>query len=161
MQKQNLQNTIKEQSVVIPKEIQEVILDFWWMDEIEKICSKYSLTEEEIYNLQVEMSIYLLGFELKNLKSLIEEITYLDNEKLESITKEFEEKITKPIINKLEEKLKEKITKKEPKWHQNINFSISGGNYIYFIDQENRNIIQGDEKDYSSKIEELKQSFTI
>jgi len=166
MKKLNLQNTIKEESVVIPKEIQEVILDFWWMDEIEKIGLKYLLTEKDIYNLQTEMSIYLLGLELKNLKSLIEEITYLDNDKIESITKEFEEKITIPIINKLEEKLKEKINKKEPKWYQNVNFVLSNGEYIYFTEEVGttnkfENPENKKEEKTSSSIEKLKESFTI
>jgi ABC-type Zn uptake system ZnuABC Zn-binding protein ZnuA len=166
MQKQNLQNIIKEQSISAPKELKDVVLDFWWMDEIEKIGLKYLLTEEEVYDLQVEMSIYLLGFELKNLKSLIEEIVYIDNDKLEYITKEFEEQITNPILSKLKEKLKEKINKKEPKWYQNVNFVLSNGEYIYFTDEVGttnkfENPENKKEEKTSSNIEKLKESFTI
>lgn len=169
-----LNNTIKEELMKMPKEIQEVLNSFDWMGKCEEIGKNHKLLYPEISNLQTETALILLGLEeeeyyAKNIEREVE----ISKEDAEKISKEIFEKIFKPIADQITEKIKAKVKDGGQKWNQNIDFIVSGGDYSAFIDRrepvktessiEDKNKMGNPIKkmDDLKKVVDLKSKFTI
>ena len=150
----NLENTIKEEIAKLPKEATEVINKFNWIKISEEIGKKYELNEEKIEKLQVETSLVLLNLieeneYLENLQKNIE----LDSEKTKKIIEEINEKIFIPISNQITENIKKDFKYRKTNWEQNINFILSGGDYIFFLSPSTSRPDKGDLEGFSDKRE--------
>ncbi len=164
--KTQLLEIVKDELVFLPKEIQKVIAEHSWFEDVESICKRYGLTEEETYAVQKETLIMLMGLSV-NLAEEIEYNVILTKKESIEIANEINNIVLTKTSDHLENEIKEKIVKKEPKWHQNIDFFLSNGNWFTFLEGEHsRNQMIDNKKTNQaetdiSKIEKLKESFTI
>lgn len=131
--KKELKQKINEQIAKLPKYNQEAINSIDWDDLSWKIGKKNLLTEDEINDLQIEISLVLFG--LVDIETFIINIESvgIENKESKKISKEIYEEIFKPIAEKMEVMVKDKIKSQNPKWDQRINFIISGGDYSNFV----------------------------
>jgi hypothetical protein len=132
--KEKLQQIVKDQVPLLPKEVQEAMNSLDWMSLVEEIGKKHLLSEEEIDNLQTETLLVLIGMEegeayVKN----IEDEVGTSAEEAEKIADEADEKIFAPIYNSYIENIKKSGKAKNGKPEQNLNFILSGGDYSAFV----------------------------
>ena len=129
-------NLIKEQIEFIPKEAQEVMNTFNWEGMSEEIGKKYLLNEGDRNDLQIEVGLVLVGLEFQELLATnIEQSLNIDKDKAEKISEEADQKIFKPMYNKLTENIKKTLKIRNIHWQQNLNFILSGGDYTAFIER--------------------------
>ena len=159
-------NLIKEQIEFIPKEAQEVMNTFNWEGMSEEIGKKYLLNEGDRNDLQIEVGLVLVGLEFQELLATnIEQSLNIDKDKAEKISEEADQKIFKPMYNKLTENIKKTLKIRNIHWQQNLNFILSGGDYTAFIERiENEKkdeLLKPNESFNPSKLDDLKSKFTI
>jgi hypothetical protein len=131
---ENLQATTKEEFAKLPRELQEAIDTVDWVNISEEIGKKYLLSEDELNNFQVETLLVLAGLEEGFLYS--DNVAYnvgLSKEKTEQIVTEVNQKIFMPIYTTLTEKIKGSTKVKTGNAEQNLNFILSGGDYLSFL----------------------------
>jgi hypothetical protein len=135
---EKLEQTIKEEMVKLPKEMQEAINSSGWIQISDNIGKDFSLNEDEINNLQLEIGLVLLRYKKLNLlSSSLESSSSIPKNELSKIVAELEKRIFTPIEEKVKSLFKDKIKNEDMNWKQSVNFIISGGDYSIFIDQEN------------------------
>jgi hypothetical protein len=131
---EQLQKTTEEEISKLPKELQQAIAFCDWLDISKKTGEKYSLLEEEIDDLQVEILLVLVNAEfLENLSLNIEDRIQIKKETSDKIVEDLTLNIFVPIQNKLNEILKNIYKGKTMTWKQKINFVVSGGDYTVFL----------------------------
>ena len=134
---EKLKQTIKEEIEKLPKENQKVITTFGWEKISEEIGKKYLLTESEINDFQVETLLILTGIQSLDSYSInIENEVGTSKEKASEMAGEMLQKIFIPINHLLVENIKKSERMKDPKWDQNLDFILSGGNYSSFLDKK-------------------------
>jgi len=134
---EKLKQTIKEEIEKLPKENQEVITSFGWEKISEEIGKKYLLMESEINDLQVETLLILTGIQSLDSYSInIENEVGTSKEKASEMAGEMLQKIFIPINDLIVENIKKSERMKDPKWDQNLDFILSGGNYSTFLDKK-------------------------
>jgi hypothetical protein len=122
----------------MPKEVWDAVSSFDWGKISEETGKKYFLSESEINDLQVEILLVLIGVaSIYDLKINIESNIGTSKNYAEKIGDELLEKIFKPIADKIAAGVKNNIKDKEVNWKQNINFILSGGDYIVFLKKTN------------------------
>ena len=133
---EKLQKIIKEEIAKLPKENQEVINAFDWVKITEEIGKKYLLGESEIGDLQVETILVLVGLEEPDsyTRNIENEVGTSRNEATK-IAEQIFQKIFIPINDVLVENIKKSEKMKDPKWDQNLDFILSGGNYSSFLEK--------------------------
>lgn len=131
---EKLKATIKEEIAKLPNERQEAINAFDWANIAEQLGKKYSLTENQINNLQVETLLVLVSIENgDSFEQNIESEVGISKSEAKKIADEVFEKIFEPIQNRLEENIKKSLTGKNVTTEQNLNFILSGGDYTMFM----------------------------
>lgn len=164
---EKLQQTIKEEIMELPKEMQEVVNSFDWIKITEEIAEKYSLDEDETTNFQLETLLLLIGttdpeFYAINIENQVE----ITKDEAENIARESFQKIFTPLNELITENVKNNIQNKKINWQQNLDFILSGGNYAVFL-ENNRNVDNNTENvdipssNMNSKIQDIKNKFTI
>lgn len=164
---EKLQQTIKEEIMELPKEMQEVVNSFDWIKITEEIAEKYSLDEDETTNFQLETLLLLIGttdpeFYAINIENQVE----ITKDEAENIARESFQKIFTPLNELITENVKNNIQNKKINWQQNLDFILSGGNYAVFL-ENNRNVNNNTENvdipssNMNSKIQDIKNKFTI
>lgn len=135
---EKLKQIIKDESLKLPKELREVIDSFDWVKISEEIGKLNLLDETEINDLQIEVSLALVGLEEHDSLALNIE-NNVGTSKIEAvkISNEVNQKIFDPMFEKMEEITKNKVHTYDPSWEQTINFIISGGDYSAFIEKKN------------------------
>ena len=134
---EKLKQKIKEGMVDLPREIQEAIGTFSWGGVVEEIGKKYSLSEDEVNDLQTETGLVLIGLEYGNaFASNIETEVGTSHEEAQKIAEEIDQKVFKSIYESLSNKIKLGLKNKNPKWNQNIDFVLSNGDYTAFLDAD-------------------------
>lgn len=129
-----LQQKMSEEIAKLPRYNQEAINSLDWGDTSWKIGKKNLLTESEINDLQIETGLVLVGLsELDSFAINIENNVGTATAESEEIAKEIYDEIFKPIADKMEIMVKNKIKSQNPKWDQRVNFIISGGDYSNFL----------------------------
>lgn len=133
---EKLKKIISNEIIKLPKESQEVISSFGWESILKEIGKKFLLNENEIYQLQVETALILLGIAEEDLLSLnIENRVGISKEEAIKIAEEISQKIFNPMVEKRNKLIKENLQIKNQNWQQTINFIISGGDYSVFIEK--------------------------
>jgi len=163
---ESLKQKIKEQMQVLPKESQEAINNFDWAKISEEIGRKYFLTEDDLHNFQIVIALTLLGLEEQDMLALnIEDELGTSKNYAEKMTDEVIQKILKPIVEKLEEKTKGTLRSRPVHWQQNLDFILSGGDYTAFIrepvEETKDEIPKTNDTFNPSKLDDLKSRFTI
>jgi len=131
---EKLQQRIKEEIAKLPKEAQEAISAFDWVKQAEDIGKKYLLNEDDIHNFQLETLLILVGLEEPEAYPRnIENEVGTTKEGAENMADEVFEKIIIPITEKLQNNIKNNADFKNADWQQNLNFILSGGDYLIFI----------------------------
>jgi len=141
--KEKLQKAIEEQLLMLPKESQEVLRSFPWFELISEMKEKHNFTDEEIIQLQTEVALLLVGLTPPEdfTYNLANEVGFTKTE-VPVIEKEILEKILQPIAAEIEGKVKTTSKEKNSSIDQNINFNLSGGNYIYLTDSLGKKIAE-------------------
>lgn len=158
-----IQNIIQEELSVLPKEQQDIINIFEWDKKIEEIGKNYNLTEDEIFNLQIETALALLGLVapdlyIKNIENNIK----INEEKSEKIVIEANQKIFTPMMSQLTDNIKKSLPNRNINWQQNLDFILSGGDYTVFIRRQEKEEPRGKALKFNpSNVEDLRSSFTI
>jgi glutamyl/glutaminyl-tRNA synthetase len=133
---QKLQDTIKENILMLPKGSQEVINSFDWLGETDKVGNANNLTENKISDLQTEVALVLVGLTNPDwFAKNIEIEVGVSEEESKKIANEVLEKVFKPIADKIEQNIKNKVQDKKTNWDQNVNFTLSGGDYSVFAEK--------------------------
>ena len=127
---------MKEEILKLPKETQGAINAFDWTKVSEEIGQRYSFDENEINNFQIETGLFLLGFVDRDSYTLnVETEVGTSRNEAVKITEEVNQKIFNPVYNFLEENIKKSIKNEEPNWMQNLNFILTEGNYLAFLEK--------------------------
>lgn len=130
-----LKEKFKEEIKDLPKEMQDAVNAFDWGSATEEIGKQLSLNEGEINNLQTEVALVLMGLEYgEAFASNIGTEVGVTQEEAKKITEEIDQKVFKPIYEKLSENVKSELKNKKIKWNQNVDFVLSGGDYTVFLD---------------------------
>lgn len=154
---EKLKQIIKRETEKLPKETQEAINTVNWVNVTEQIGKKSSLNESEINDFQVQTLLVLIGLrDADSYVSNIENEVGTSKNEAEKMANEAFEEIFEPITDILEENLKENLGIKKPKFEQDLNFILSGGDYSTFMEQsyDNTEI----ENEQSDKISGYTQS---
>lgn len=129
-----LKQKIKYGVEKLPREIQDVLNTFDWVKISEEIGKKYLLDEDEINILQNEISLVLIGINNQEILSLnIENNVGTSKNDAVEITQEIDAKIFEVMAEQIQSSIKDKLTSKNPRWDQRVNFILSGGDYSSFI----------------------------
>ena len=132
-----LKEIIKRELVKLPQKKQEAIGSLDWEKVSEEIAQKFLLNETEMNDLQVQTLLVLIGLNDPDFFSKdIENNIGTSKNEAEKIADEVMEKIFLPIANKIEEKIKENLKNKNPDFRQNLDFVLSGGNYVAFLENQ-------------------------
>ena len=132
-----LKEIIKRELVKLPQKKQEAIGSLDWEKVSEEIAQKFLLNETEMNDLQVQTLLVLIGLNDPDFFSKdIENNIGTSKNEAEKIADEVMEKIFLPIANKIEEKIKENLKNKNPNFRQNLDFVLSGGNYVAFLENQ-------------------------
>ena len=131
---------MKEEMLKLPQEIQEAINAFNWATISEEIGKKYFADEEAVNSFQTETGLVLAGLVDPALYAQnIENEVGTSKDEAEKIANEAVKKIFEPMGNKIESVLKSKGKDQEADYSQNINFILSGGNYMAFLERRTDN----------------------
>src|SRR3989338_10227970 len=104
---EKLKQTIEEEMMKLPKELQEAISASNWVDVTKEIGKKYLLGENEINDFQVETLLVLVGIEPgASYTSNIENEVGTSKSEAEKIATETFQRIFIPMGNHLEESVK-------------------------------------------------------
>ncbi|HEY4503453.1 MAG TPA: hypothetical protein VJC14_03425 [Candidatus Paceibacterota bacterium] len=142
-----LNQIIKDELEKLPKESQEAINSLNWLSITEGIGMNFSLTEDEINDLQTETLLALVGLEDPNrYPSNIEDVVGLTREEAEKIATEVTEKIFTLIANAYEKKspgqnIEGKLDERFEKLPKDIKDAIGESNYqtaLYEIAREHK-----------------------
>ncbi len=130
---EELKQTIEREIKELPKEGQEAINAFDWVKITGEIGEKYTLSENELTDFQLETLLVLIGVVDPQFYAInIENHAGATEEKAEQMALEAFQKIFTPIRNILEENIKKNLQTKNPDWQQTLNFILSGGDYTAF-----------------------------
>ena len=133
---EKLHQTIREEIATLPIEKQGVINASGWEKISEEIGKSNSLDETEINNLQIQILLVLIGLELlENFPRNIEVEVELSGNEAVKIASQVQEKIFKPVVERLESLAKDKAGNATVV--KNVDFITSGGDYSVFLDQSN------------------------
>lgn len=133
---EKLAQTIKEDLIKLPKEVQGAINSSGWENISESIGKKYFLSENEINILQLEVGLVLLGYRKLDLLALnVESSAVIDKESAIKISEELYEKLFIPLDGVIQSSFKNKTTYTNKTWEQSINFIVSGGDYSVFLEK--------------------------
>lgn len=133
---EKLTQTIKEDLIKLPLEAQKAITSSGWEGITEMVGKKYSLSDDDINILQLEVGLVLLGYNKINMFALnIKSSAVLDEETAMNIAKELDERVFTPIEQSMQSLIKINPHYKNVNWNQTINFIISGGDYSVFLDK--------------------------
>ncbi len=134
--KQKLKEQIGEPLLRLPKDSQQAIESLDWLAKIEEIGKANGLEDENIENLAIETALVISAVNPSNeyIDNIEDEIG-LTKDEAEKIAGEAMEKIFKPIAQKREEIIKEKLKNRKPNWTEDMQFVLSGGNYAYYGDK--------------------------
>lgn len=172
-EKSKFTENIKGEISVLPKEKQEVINNFGWGKIAEEIGKNHNILEDEIEVLKEEIILVLVGIENQYYLSLnLEENTNTNKNEAKKIAEEVNQKIFKPMVDKLNEVIKRDLKNKVIHWQQNLDFILSGGDYTAFIRKVESSAssasgtTMADKQNVSatfnpSKLDDLKSKFTI
>ena len=95
---EKLKQTMNTEITKLPKERQEAINSLDWGKESEEIGKKFSFTDDEINNLQVETGLVLVGLaNLDTYKQTIEESLRISRDEAEKISQAIFDRIFKPV----------------------------------------------------------------
>lgn len=131
---EKLKQIIKEEIIKLPKDVQNAINISNWEQITEEIGKKYLLTGNEINDLQAETLVVLVYLENPDFyASNIENNIGTSKNEAEKIANEVTQKIFNPIYDTLAEKIKENLKNIKPDWKQNLDFTLSGGDYSVFM----------------------------
>jgi hypothetical protein len=98
----NLEKTIQEALVNLPKEYRKAVNDFGLTAAVEEIADRQSLNEEQTHLLDKEVTMFILGIQdTAKFMVNIEDGLDLPGERVAEITTNVTEKILQPIQNKL------------------------------------------------------------
>ncbi len=141
---EKLKQTIQEEVMKLPKDAQEAINSFDWVNISGEIGRKYLLTEDEINDLQVETLLVLVGLEDgEYFAQNIENNVVTTKDEAEKIDEEIFKKIFTPINNIMEENIRKSAISKNPDATQTLNFILSGGDYSAFVEVPPRLVEEG------------------
>ena len=133
---EKLAQTIKEDLAKLPLEVGKAITSSGWEEITEMVGKKYSLPEDDINILQLEVSLVLLGYnKISMLTTNIHSSVLTDEETAINISKELDERVFTPIEQSIQSLIKINPHYKNVNWNQTINFIISGGDYSVFLDK--------------------------
>ena len=133
---EELKQTIEREIKDLPIEVQEAIGAFDWIKMTEEIGNKYSLSEDELADFQIETLLELIGVTDPEFYALnIENHVLTTKEKAGQMAEEAFQKIFAPIRNILTENIKKNLKDKNPDWDQTLNFILSGGDYTAFVEK--------------------------
>jgi len=135
MDKEELQKNIALYYSKLPPNVQQIFATFKWVDELQKISSKYGLSQEQISTLGTETTLALLGvIHLVEYEELLEKELGLPKPDLEKMLTEIDDAILRPIRSQLSEQFhknnesgEESGEGAEEDWAGNVNFIVSGG----------------------------------
>lgn len=136
---EKLKNLIEQEIKKLPKEGQDAIAMFDWVKITEEIGSRFLLDENEVTSLQLETLLALVGItELGSYAINIENQVGTTTETAEKISKEVFQKIFHPIQEKLTEKIKNSEKSQTASAEQNLDFILSGGDYLAFLKEQEK-----------------------
>ncbi|MFA6386651.1 MAG: hypothetical protein WCW04_02700 [Candidatus Paceibacterota bacterium] len=133
---EKLAQTIKEDLVKLPLEAQKAITSSGWEEITEMIGRKYSLLDDDVNIIQLEVGLVLLGYnKISMFAQNIRSSAVLDEETAMNISKELDERVFTPIEQSMQSLIKINPHYKNVNWDQTINFIVSGGDYSVFLDK--------------------------
>jgi hypothetical protein len=133
---EELKKISQEEIAKLPKESREAIASVDWTSLSEEIGQKYYSLQEEISALQAEVLMVLIGLKGPDLFVVrVENNVGGTQEEAVAASREVFQKIFVPISNKLEENIRKSGAVDTASWQKNIDFILSGGNFLVFLDQ--------------------------
>ncbi len=135
--KEKTQQTIKEQIKFLPLKMQEVVNLSNWENITEEIGKKYLLEDSELNNLKIEVALVLVALEDQDsFVWNVESKVGTTKEEAQIISNELDQKLFKPMVEKLNKNIKSDLKNKKITLQQNLDFILSGGDYSVFLETE-------------------------
>ena len=131
---EKLKQKITEEFKKLSKERLDAINSINWEEKTEEIANTFSLTGEELDNLQIETFLVFINVtDLALFKENIENNIGLTDDMAKKISVLAFEKIFTPIAKAMEQSVKNTMKSKNISWEETIDFITSGGDYSAFI----------------------------
>ncbi len=128
------QQTIKELLAKLPRETQDTINAVDWVKISEEIGKEYLFDDGDVNVFQTITGLVLAGMIAPDFYAKkIEEGVSIGTELAEKIKGAAFKSIFMPMANKKIEILKTAMKAREPAWHENVDFILSGGDYSVFL----------------------------
>jgi hypothetical protein len=133
---EKLKQKMNGEIVKLSKVKQEAINSLDWGGITEETGKKYSLSEKELNDLQVETGLILVGLVNLNMyEENIEKNVGVTKNDAEKIAQEVFEKIFSPFSQKIISLTKSGVELNNVGWDKTVSFIISGGDYSYFVER--------------------------
>jgi hypothetical protein len=181
MNEEELQKNIVLYYSKLSKRAQEYFSSMTWLEILAGIALRYFLNDWQKEELGTETTLILLGIIDKNeYRENLERELALSEDSFNSIFKEVEEKILKPVMEDLEQALKINTLEAETAvkeqllenrfsadWTKNVDFILSGGDSSVFapqVPEQNKGSLAGSQPDRSNarrQMENLKNRLKI
>lgn len=146
MDQTQLQQKIAEYYQKLPEETKVLFASMSWMEALKEIDTKYGLNDEQVKTLGTETTLLLLGIiNLEDYEKTLRNEIKLENNKIEDVIREINEKILKDIVPQLyetfnkntseliKEKYGENFDERLSNLPENIKKAINDSNYQSFI----------------------------
>ena len=131
------QQTIKELLAKLPKDAQDTINTVDWVSISEAIGKEYLFDDGDINVFQTITGLVLAGMIAPDFYAKrIEEEVSIGTELAETIKGAALKRIFMPMVDKKMATLKATLKNREPTWHHNVEFILSGGDYSVFLEKE-------------------------
>jgi hypothetical protein len=131
---EKLKQKMSEEITKLSKEKQEAINSIDWGKKTEEIGKKFTLTDTEINDLQLETGLVLIGlFDFDLFILNIENEVGLTTQQATSIANEILNNILSPISDKIISSIKNNTQISNVSWDKTVNFIVSGGDYSVFL----------------------------
>lgn len=141
-----IEKIIEKQMEKLPGEVKQLFAGEELKNKITNIGTKNRLSIEELGTLQLEIYLVLLGLiHPDNFPITLSENLKIEKTKLDQIINEVNEQVFRDIREKLKEAYEKTngilydtgIIPENPDWQQNLNFILSGGDYVAFLEERN------------------------
>ena len=133
---EQLKQKMNEEIAKLAKEKQIAINSIDWGNKTAEIGRRFSLSETEINNLQLETGLVLIGlFDFDLFVSNIENEVGVTAEQAKNMADAILNDIFSPISDKIMLSIKNNVRLSSVSWDKTIDFIISGGDYSVFVEK--------------------------
>ncbi|MFM7089118.1 MAG: hypothetical protein ACKOW9_06355 [Candidatus Paceibacterota bacterium] len=133
-------HTLKEQFeeyiIKLPREAQEAVRTSDWEKVASDIAASHDFDQEQTLDFTIMIGLILVNVSpVENLPQKIENTFFVSKQTSEIIADEILNKIIVPTVTSVSDKIAASMESKNLDWGQNLNFILSGGDYLTALEK--------------------------